>query len=213
MTNLYPPKVVAPLLDLIAKHESRGQYGIVYGGIPAQHRPKALTRMTIEQVLAWQLRLISNKITPSTAAGRYQFIYKTLRDTYARAGLTKLDLFDEANQDRLACELLRRRNFSSFLGGGITTDDMMVNLAKEWASFPVPRAMRGASRNLQRGQSYYAGDGLNKALVGPSEVAATLVKVTQLYAESLNPTPAGVGPTLLDRVMTFLRNLFGGNNK
>ena len=46
----------------------------------------------------------------------------------------------------------------------------MIGLAKEWASFPVPSRMRGAHRTVERGQSYYAGDGVNKALISPDKV-------------------------------------------
>jgi hypothetical protein len=43
-------------------------------------------------------------------------------------------------------------------------------LAREWASLPVQRDQRGATRLVKRGQSYYAGDGLNKASATPEEV-------------------------------------------
>lgn len=41
-----------PILDLIGKYESRGDYDVVYGGIPKAQRPVKLTAMTIAQVIA-----------------------------------------------------------------------------------------------------------------------------------------------------------------
>ncbi len=44
----------------------------------------------------------------------------------------------------------------------------------EWASLPVLTATKGAHRQVVRGQSYYAGDGLNKSLVKPERVEDVL---------------------------------------
>ena len=46
----------------------------------------------------------------------------------------------------------------------------------EWASFPVLADTKGATRSIKAGQSYYAGDGLNKALVSPAAVRQELAK-------------------------------------
>ena len=63
------------ILDFIARYEAPGGYDQVYSGTPAP-RPRPLTRMTVGEVLEWQ-REIRPRVT-STAAGRYQIIYKTL---------------------------------------------------------------------------------------------------------------------------------------
>ncbi|MBZ9862858.1 MULTISPECIES: peptidoglycan-binding domain-containing protein [unclassified Mesorhizobium] len=47
-------------------------------------------------------------------------------------------------------------------------------------------------RTLKRGQSYYAGDGLNKALVAPDRVKAMLDKVKASSAAQAAPTPEHV---------------------
>jgi hypothetical protein len=52
----------------------------------------------------------------------------------------------------------------------MSTDAFMIGLAKEWANFPVPFDMQGAHQWVYRGQSYYAGDSVNKALATPDEV-------------------------------------------
>jgi hypothetical protein len=76
-------------------------------------------------------------------------------------------------QDTLGYELLRRRGYQPWVEARTSTDTFMVGLAKEWASFPVPSRMKGAHRMVERGQSYYAGDGVNKALIGPDVVWLT----------------------------------------
>ena len=66
-------------------------------------------------------------------------------------------------------ELLRRRGYQPWIDGKTTTDTFMVGLAREWASFPVPIADEGrAPDGRERGETYYAGDRLNKALIGPT---------------------------------------------
>ena len=68
-------------------------------------------------------------------------------------------------QDRLATALLERRGYSKFLNGAISEARFMRNLSQEWAS--LPKDMGGAS--------YYAGDGLNRALTSPQEAAARVL--------------------------------------
>ena len=63
----------------------------------------------------------------------------------------------------MALALLERRGLSKYKAGKISAEQFGNNLAKEWASFPVVTGSK-------RGRSYYAGDGLNKAHLGVSEV-------------------------------------------
>lgn len=145
------------LLDFIAEHESRGDYNTVWSGIAARHRPKRpLTTMTIAEVLAWQDSI--DPLYRSEAAGKYQIMEDTLRGLYVEAGLGAKALFDEDNQDRLAEALLRRRGLGLYRSGAMTAEAFANSLAKEWASLPVVTGKK-------KGQSYYSGDGLNKALV------------------------------------------------
>ncbi|MFG5381948.1 hypothetical protein [Yoonia sp. R2-816] len=165
---------VEPLLSLIRKHESRGDYGIVWGGIARKdHPPRTLPTMTIGAVLAWQ-DSIDAKYN-SEAAGAYQILEDTLRGIYRQAGLTQKDLFNKANQDRLAIALLRRRGLDQYRNGQITDVVFAQNLSKEWASLPAQtRDKRGRKAT---GQSYYAGDGLNKSLVSKSAVLAAVRRI------------------------------------
>jgi hypothetical protein len=153
---------IKPLLDFIAKPESGGDYNIVWGGIKRHHRPlKPLVRMTIGQVLDWQDSI--DPLYMSEAAGRYQIMEDTLRGLYRDAGLTRQDLFDETNQDRLATQLLRRRGLTDYMSGRMTALKFAQSLSKEWASLPA--TIKDKRGRPAKGQSYYAGDGLNRAHV------------------------------------------------
>ena len=158
-----------PILDFIAKHESRGDYDVVWGGIDRKDRPpKQITRMTIREVLAWQ-----DEIDPhymSEAAGRYQILEDTLRGLYRSAGLSLDDYFNEANQDALAIALMRRRGYRDWLDGKISTAKFANSLAKEWASLPVVSGPKA-------GRSYYDNDAAgNKSLTSVKAFLAALSK-------------------------------------
>ena len=55
--------------------------------------------------------------------------------------------------------------------------DTARNLAMEWASLPVLIACQGAHRRVAAGETYYAGDKLNRALVPPDHVRVVLNEV------------------------------------
>ena len=158
---------VKPLLDLIAKYESRGDYNIVWGGIKKKdHPPKPLVEMTVQEVLDWQDSI--DRKYMSEAAGRYQIMEDTLRGLLHIVGPD--ELFNEENQDRLAIGLLRRRRLDDYLEGRMSIHSFGNNLAKEWASFPVVKGRK-------YGRSYYSGDGLNEAHVKVHQVLEVLEEI------------------------------------
>ncbi|WP_321363541.1 hypothetical protein [uncultured Celeribacter sp.] len=149
------------LLGLIGGVEAPQGYNQVYGGSKIA-TPKPLTQMTVGEVLDWQRQSIAAG-SASSAAGRYQFLRKTLNDLVNAGYARKSDLFTPELQDRLAVALMERRGLSDYQSGRITETQFANNLAREWASLPV---VTGSSA----GSSYYAGDGLNKALVGVGSI-------------------------------------------
>lgn len=210
-----------PILDLIGKYESRGDYNVIWGGISRTDYPKKpLTEMTIAEVLAWQDSIDSRY--RSEAAGKYQILEDTLRGLVSKYRIDTSRLFNKSMQDDLAMKLLAGRGFNRFLGGQNTADDMMLGLAKEWASFPVPRFMRGASRHVDAGQSYYAGDGLNKAHATIAEVEQALNLTLERYLGETRPvpkpetpvksdiTPAAKSGGLIAALMAVLAKILGG---
>lgn len=176
---------VKPLLDFIAKPESGGDYNIVYGGIAKKHRPKRpLVTMTIAEVLNWQESI--DALYPSEAAGRYQIMEDTLRPLPPSAGLLASSLFDEANQDKLATVLLKRRGLDKYLSGAMTTEEFANSLAHEWASLPLVSGPK-------KGRSAYAGDGLNKSHVSVDAFLAA-VRAVGKQSAPVDDTPAPPKP-------------------
>jgi muramidase (phage lysozyme) len=168
---------VDELLEFIAWPESRGDIDIVYGGIKLKDRPpNKLSTMTIGEVLAWQDSIDSQY--PSEAAGKFQIMEDTLRGLYKQAGLTAGSLYSASNQRKLAIALLQRRGLDKYLSGSITTLKFADNLSKEWASLPA--TIKDREGRPARGQSYYAGDGLNRSHVSIADLLAKVatVKVT-----------------------------------
>lgn len=164
--------------------------------------------MTVAQVQEWQNNVVKRGVA-STAAGKYQIIRKTLSSIIQGARIDTRRKFDEACQDEMACYLLGIRGFQKFLDGKIDADDMALNLAKEWASMPVPSDMRGASRQIKAGQSYYAGDGLNKAHATVTEVERALGIAQERYRHIPATRPVSKLGWLENIVSAFLKLLKG----
>ena len=171
------PRSAALLLDFIGDVETGRKppeaYEVLFG-----HRQdrltKPLTRMTVDEVIAAGPTWAKWGSPGSSAAGRYQFMNATLKDLKAQLGLGGIQVFDANLQDRLGFHLLKRRGYDAFMAGSITPTEFGRRLAMEWASLPVLANTKGAHRNVTRGQSYYAGDGVNKSLITPEQVEAVL---------------------------------------
>ncbi len=158
-----------PLLELIAAKESNGDYNRVYGkGVQREN----LTEMSINEVLEWQRNYVNNG-SPSSAAGKYQIIKKTLAGLKDEMGLTGNEKYDEEMQDRMAMHLLNRRGYDRYLAGDPKMDEktFMENVAKEWASMPKDES----------GLSYYAGDGLNKAHATPTTLLLAMRSAKDMH--------------------------------
>lgn len=152
---------VNAILALIRSKESRGNYDIVYYGSKIK-TPRRLTQMTVGQVRAWQDQSVRAG-SKSSAVGAYQIIRKTMDLLISMGALKRNELFSVAAQDRAAIALLKRRGLDTYKAGGMSAEAFANNIAKEWASFPVVTGSK-------KGRSYYAGDGLNKALIGVEPV-------------------------------------------
>ena len=132
-------------LELVKNKESKsyGEYDamntggtasghIAYGSANSKDvLDKPLTQMTIGEVMALQSE---GKLH---AAGAYQIIGKTLPGILPFAGLNENDMFDKANQDKLAVALYRRR----VTWHGTTQGNLMNGLRNEWVGLQrVPDA-------------------------------------------------------------------------
>lgn len=179
------PAPVRALLDFIAIPESGGDYNVVY-----KHKQgtlgKPITMMTLDELLAAQ-RVLGKKYG-SSAAGKFQHIRVTLKAQAERLRIPGNTLFSPGLQDDLGWDLLRQRGLDRFLAGTMSRTDFGNAIAKEWASSPVLSKINGKSR----GQSYYAGDGLNVAGRNAGAVEAMLDKVLAMHRAS----PARAEPEL-----------------
>lgn len=183
------PSGAARLLDFIRDTEvgteAREGYDIIFGHNQSA-LPKRVTAMTVDEVLGSQ-RSWSQRFG-SSATGGYQFMRATLAGLKTELRLRGSQILDPDLQDRLGYHLLKRRGYEAFVSGRIDRIEFGKRLAQEWASFPVLAGVRGAHRDLARGQSYYAGDGLNKALVRPEAIETLLAEVLELAkADALAP--------------------------
>lgn len=149
-------------LNLMGNLEGPRGFGTVSDFAPAlPDRP--LTEMTLAEVLEYQ-REIRAMGTISSAVGRYQFIYLTLRDLVETHGISDELRFDEEIQTYLARFLMHHCGFYD----PAMPDVQLANcLAGVWAALPLVSGP-------QRGQSVYAGDGINKAFVAPQIVVDVL---------------------------------------
>ena len=154
------PVSAKPLLDLIARVESKGNYNAYFGN-PGNTSIK-FTEMSIADVLSWQEDFIAAG-HPSSAVGRYQIISTTLKGLVQQLNIDTNQPFNEAMQDKMAVALLERRGATEYVNNQIDERQFAAELAKEWAALPKIIGDRPE-------QSYYASDGLNKALVGVDEI-------------------------------------------
>ena len=95
-----------PLLDLIARVESKGNYNAYFGN--AGNTSIRFTEMSVDEVMQWQQEFIAAG-HPSSAVGRYQIISTTLKGLVQQLAIDVNQPFDEAMQDRMAIALLERR--------------------------------------------------------------------------------------------------------
>lgn len=180
------------LLALIRKFEGgpgdKG-YGTPYGG--TRIAKVDVSKLTLAQVLDYQTRSLKAG-SVSSAMGGYQFLKKTLITTMQQMNLGPHLVWKPALQDRMAIHLMEGRGLSKYLAGKITAEAFCNHLAMEWASLPVVTAIKGSKGFvLKPGQSYYAGDGLNRAHHPHLDV---LSAVKALKATVYVPAPPPASP-------------------
>lgn len=158
------PAAYQPLLQVIAKGESEGNYNARFGD--AHNTEIQFTKMSLQEVMQWQTEQV-NAGAASNAVGKYQIIGPTLSGLVRELNLDPKAHFDEAMQDRLARALIDRRGAAAFASGTLTADQFASNLSMEWASLPTLQGPHA-------GQSYYEGDGLNTAHITKDEVLAAV---------------------------------------
>ncbi len=174
--------------NLIAKKESNDNYNIcnkTKGGLKIV-RSVTVVELSIKEVQDKQ------KTRDIFAVGRYQLIPKTLDAAVDKLKLDTNKKLDEEMQDKIFEEYLidiKRPQIMNYLSGNGTIEDAMYAAAKEWASIGVQKGKRISDKKITKGdkvtyeiryakggESYYTGDGLNKAHISPDEIKSALEK-------------------------------------
>lgn len=177
------------LAEVIASHESKGNYNIYNQG--AGHGYKTGTaqfdKMSVGEVLKLQ-HLSKTHPDKLFATGKYQVIPKTLSSIVAdkNSGISASDKYDAVTQDKILAYLLKRNRPAAyaFITGKSTDIDKTINsLAYEWAS-------------LQKtdGRGAYDGDGINTAHTKVDDVRNALLYARERYqkliADGISPEMA-----------------------
>jgi muramidase (phage lysozyme) len=180
------------LLDKIGSKEAPEGYGQIYGGAKGVSQKTDVSKLKLKEVRELQATMLAYR-SASTACGRYQFIRNTLIATMTEMHLSGEEVWAPELQDRMAIHLMEKRGLKSYLAGAMTREVFANNLAKEWASLPVVTRIRGAKRMVAPGETYYAGDGLNKAHHDPAAILklvdALLVPAIEIPTGSASPPP------------------------
>lgn len=162
------PATYVPLLDVIAKAESKGNYNAYFGN--PGNSSVDFTKMSIAEVMLWQADFVRQG-NASSAVGKYQIINTTLAGLIRQLGLDAHQPFDKQTQDSLAIALLERRGAENYINNEITREEFAANLAKEWAGLP-----KVIGENPDK--SYYASDGLNKARVSVGDIMKAIEPIS-----------------------------------
>lgn len=200
MTLWYMTAAMRDLLRLIRLHES-GKAG--YNADLYNDDKWTLTNKTFDEFRA----LGRSQVTtggarggkePSSALGGYQFLTATLDSLKKDLKLTGKEIMTPEFQDDLAVALMNRRGYMKYHRGEMSAEAFCNELAKEWASLPVVTRIRGSKRYVNPGETYYAGDGLNKAFHKPETILAAVKALKTAKPVPTDPeppvTPAPVPP-------------------
>lgn len=162
------------LLDFIGKGEggydsaNRGTISgdIVGSQMVAERNGKRVSSMTIGEIRELQKITDPNNPNRLFAVGKYQTIPDTLATAVEGLGLSDDTVFTPEVQEQIGLYLVseKRPQVGRFIRGeeGVSEDDAMLALAREFASIPVPRAVKKGEfgswpkRDLNAGDSFYA---------------------------------------------------------
>jgi hypothetical protein len=172
------------LAENISKYESgKAGYnaynkGTVGNKMIPSDKPIDFSKMTISEFLR-RGKLKSGDPDRLFAIGRYQIIPTTMESLVKKLKLDpETTVLDQPTQDSLfANGLLKavRKKVDDYLTG--KSDDKngaILQLAQEFASIGIPTDMKVGEKQLKKGDSYYSGQGGNKAHNSPEEVGAAL---------------------------------------
>ncbi len=165
-----------PILDLLNKGETGksgiAAYNTAYLGMRIKPS-KPISSMTIGEVMAWQKQNLDEQAERkipankrSSAAGKYQILYSSMKGYMAGAGLGMNDMFSPENQDKMAMAMLSGGTYGlENVRAGKATPDQFIDriLSNQWASV-----------QNSRGVGIYDKPGFNKASITPAQSRAAI---------------------------------------
>lgn len=144
--NATPDENLRAFLAMIRKFESNDDYNVIYGGKERFSSYADHPRVYVP------INIPGYENQKSSAAGAYQFIWKTWDNLRNRLGLPD---FSPASQDAAAIELLREIGALPYIESG--DFDTAIRIAsKQWASLPYsaakqnPKSVVAANEFLRR---------------------------------------------------------------
>lgn len=187
----------ANLLGSVESKNDYSAYNVTKTGKSVPHYNSNLTKMTISEVIDAQ------RERNMFATGRFQIIPETLKSAVKALSLDTSKLYDAAMQDQIFEQFLiklKRPAFINYLESNGSAEDAIYAWAKEFASagvrkgksispkkepvldangLPVYENGKKKYKLVPRvaeveGESYYAGDGLNKAHLLPDTMIKAL---------------------------------------
>jgi muramidase (phage lysozyme) len=179
--------------DLIASHESKGNYNISNKGAAhgyAQDRTD-LSKYSLSEVMRRQ-NLPKGHPDKLFATGKYQIIPETMQGAKKALGLSGEERFTPELQERIFTDhLSKKAGIDDYLRGKLSTEQAVKRGAQEWASIGLlPGQTTKSGRTAKGGESYYAGDGINKAATSglgyASKLQAAKAKYDALIAKGTN---------------------------
>lgn len=166
----------SPFGKLIAEKESNDDYNIC-NRIDEKRNLHVVRDLNVVGLSIEEIRSKQKK-REVFAVGRFQLIPITLQSAIDSLDLDVNARLDENMQDKIFQEYLidkKRPAIIKFLEGDGEISDAMYSAALEWASIGVEKGKKMANGNIATGgESYYAGDGLNKAHITPQQIKKAL---------------------------------------
>ncbi len=164
------------LLGSVESKNDYSAYNRTKGGLKSFYKTD-LDKITVREVQAMQA---SREVF---AVGRFQLIPTTLKEAVSILAISPESTFDKSIQDQIFNEYLirvKRPQIVAYLESNGSVEDAMYAWAKEFASAGVEKGRTiSKGRIAVGGESYYSGDGLNKAHISPEKMKEVLVKSKQ----------------------------------
>ena len=154
------------------------------------YKGKKLSEMTVNEILAAQASTGDDKLF---AVGKYQMIPSTFKEVVEGMGLSGDTVFSNDFQDQAGMYLATQKrpilgaylNGEDWEGKPVTEDTALMELAKEWASAPLPYDVQIGDTLRKAGESRY-GSG-NKAQHSVQEardaIRSAKISITGEYPE------------------------------